>query len=156
MGINATLFGQFITFFLFIAFTVKFVWPHITRAMEERKERISDGLAAAERGRRELAEADEQKKEVLREAREQAKEILDQANRRSNEIVDQAKARAREEGDRLVEAARSEIDQEANRAREELRREVARIAVAGAGRILEREIDADAHRKLLDELATEL
>jgi F-type H+-transporting ATPase subunit b len=156
VDINATLFGQMGTFLVFIFVTMKFVWPPIMQAMRERQQRISDGLAAADRGKRELAEADSQVKELIREAREEAQKIVDMANRRSVEMVDEAKGQAREEGDRLVAAAKAEIEQEVARARQTLRAEVASLAVAGAGQILEREIDPASHAKMLDDLAAQV
>jgi F-type H+-transporting ATPase subunit b len=156
VGLNATLIGQIITFLVFVAFTKKFVWPPVIQAMDERRKKIADGLAAAERGQRELEKADVQAGEVLKEARKQAASIVDQANKRGNEIVEEAKANARTEGERLVAAAQAEIEREQARAREALRSEVAGIAVAGAGRILKREINAAAHAELMDELTAQL
>lgn len=153
---NATLIGQIITFLVFVEFTRRFVWPHVLQAMEERRQKIADGLAAAERGQRELQEADVKAKDVLKEARQQAAGIIEQANKRGSEIVEEAKASARAEGERLVSAAKAEIDQEVARARETLRAEVATIAVEGAGRILKREIDAAAHAQLMDELTAQV
>lgn len=156
MNINATLIAQGITFFLFIWLTMKFVWPPIMKAMKDRQEKIADGLAAAERGARDLEQAKEEAAKLLKDAREQAGDILNQANRRSAEIVDEAKAQAREEGERLIAAAKSQIEQDVSRAREALRRDVARLAVLSAGKILEREIDAKAHADLLDKVANDL
>lgn len=156
MGINATLIGQFGTFLVFILFTMKFVWPHITRAMSERRTKIADGLAAAEKGVRDLEEAESKAKEIDREAREQAAELIAQANKRGLSIVEEAKVQAKSEQARIIEDANAQIEQERNRLREALRAEVAGIAVAGAGRILEREIDAASHKDLLDRLAAEL
>jgi len=156
VGLNATLIGQIITFLVFVWFTKKFVWPPVLKAMQERQQKIADGLAAAERGERQLKEADVKAQDVLREARQQAASIVDQANKRGSEIVEEAKSNARVEGERLVNAAKAEIEQEVARAREALRAEVAGIAVAGAGRILQREIDAKAHAKLLDELTAQI
>lgn len=156
MDINATILGQAIAFAGLIWFSYALIWPPLLNAIEERRQRISEGLAAAERGKRELEEADEQVAELVREAREEAKGILDQANRRSVELVDEAKVKAREEGERLVAAARAEIERETAQARETLRAEVAGIAVAGASRILGEEIDASAHAALLDDLAGQL
>jgi len=156
MDINATLIAQGITFFIFIMVTMKFVWPPIMQAMQERQQRISDGLAAAERGKRELADADEKVKDLIRQAREEAQRIVDQANRHSVEMIDEAKAQARAEGARLVTAAKAEIGQEVARARQTLRAEVATLVVAGAGRILEKEIDPNAHARMLDELAAQI
>ncbi len=156
MGINATLFGQMITFLIFIWFTKKFVWPPLTKALEERQARIADGLAAAERGQRELEEADAKVSEILKEARLQASQIIEQAERRGSEIVEEARGTAQESGDRMLEQAQAEIEQERNRLKESLRGEVAAIALAGAQQILEKEISADEHRVLLDKLAAKL
>ncbi|MGD8380249.1 MAG: F0F1 ATP synthase subunit B [Gammaproteobacteria bacterium] len=156
MNITATIIAEGITFFFFIWITMKFVWPPLMKAMQERQEKIADGLAAAERGTRDLELAQERAAELLKEAREQAAEVLNQANRRSAQILDEAKSDARAEGERLVAAARAQIDQEISRARETLREEVAKIAVSGASRILEREIDAKAHAEMLDQLAGQL
>lgn len=156
MSINATLIGQMITFVAFILFTMKFVWPHVTRAMAERQQRIADGLAAAEKGVRDLEQAKTQAADIQNEARTQAADILGQANKRGGSIVDEAKSQAQAERERILAQAQAEIEQERNRLREALRAELAGIAVAGAGRILEREIDAKTHAALLDKLAAEL
>lgn len=156
MNINATLLGQMITFALLVWFTMKYVWPPLTKALEERRARIADGLAAADRGAHELELAQKRAGDVLREARQQAADVLAQANKRATEIVEEAKNDARAEGERLLVAARAEIDQEVNRAKEQLRADVVAIALAGAGKILEREIDATAHRDILDKLAAEI
>lgn len=156
MDINATLFGQAITFLIFILVTMKYVWPPIMAAMEERKQRIADGLAAAEQGQKDLEGAREKSELIIEQTREQAREILDKAQMRANEIVGEAKSTASTEGDRLVAEARSRIEQESNRARSDLRNEVAVLAAAGAGKLLEREVDAGAHAKLFDELVDQL
>ena len=156
MNFNATLIGQMITFGLLVWFTMKFVWPPIITAMRERQTRIADGLAAAEQGARAQEDAQAQAAELLKEAKQQAQEVIRQAERRANEIVEESKNQAREEGERQLSAARAEIEQEANRAREQLRTQVSDIAVAGASRVLGREIDASSHSKLLDELVAQL
>lgn len=156
MGINATLIGQMITFVVFILFTMKFVWPFVTRAMAERQQRIADGLAAAEKGVRDLEQAKTQASDIQNEARTQAADILGQANKRGSVIVDEAKSQAQAERERILAQAQAEIEQERNRLREALRAELAGIAVAGAGKILAREIDAKTHAALLDKLAAEL
>lgn len=156
MGLNATLFGQIFTFLVFVWFTKKFVWPPVMQAMDERRQKIADGLAAADRGQRELLEADAQAAEVLKEARQQAAGIVEQASKRGSEIVEEAKVNARAEGERLVSAAQAEIEREQARAHEALKAEVAGIAVIGAGRILKREINADAHAELMDELTAQI
>jgi len=156
MNINATLIGQAIAFFLFVVFCMKYVWPPILQALEERKKKIADGLAAAEHGKHEQALAEERAKELLREAKEQAGEIITRADKRASEIVDEAKDDARAEGDRLLVAAQAEIDQEVNRVKEDLRGQVVAIALAGAGKVLEREVDETTHAELLNKLATEI
>lgn len=156
MGINLTLFGQMLTFLVFVWFTKKFVWPPVMQALEERRARIAEGLAAAERGQKALEQADAQVAERLREARQQAAQIIEQAERRGAELVEEAKANAEATGERMLAQARGEIEQETNRAREALRGEVAAIALAGAKQLLEKEVDATTHRDLLDRLAGQL
>lgn len=156
MNLNATLFGQFITFGIFVFVMVKFVWPPIMAAMRERQTRIADGLAAADKGVRDLEDAKDKAAGITKEAREQAADIIGQANKRGAGIVDEAKVQAQTERDRILAAAQAEIEQERNRLREALRGEVAAIAIAGAGRIIEREIDAKAHADLLDKMAANL
>lgn len=156
MGLNATLLVQMAVFAAFVWFTMKFVWPPITKAMEERQTRISEGLAAAERGTRELANAQGEKDAVLREAREQAANIVAQANARHAEIVEEAKSAAQTEADRIQAGAQAELDQQVAQAREALRAQVATLAVEGAGRVINKELDASAHSALLDDLATRL
>lgn len=156
MNINATLIGQAIAFFLFVVFCMKYIWPPITQALQERKKKIADGLAAAERGKHEKQLADERAMEILREAREQAGEIINRAEKRAGEIIDEAKVDAREEGSRLLTASRAEIEQEINRAKEELRGQVVSLAILGAGKVLQREVDKTAHAELLTQLAAEI
>ena len=135
---------------------MKYVWPPVLAALEERENRIADGLAAAEKGQQDLANAEVRIEEELQKGREKAQEYINQAQKRADEIVDQAKTTASEEGERLLAAARSQIDQERNEARESLRGEVASLALAGAEQVLMREVDANAHRDVLDKLAAEL
>jgi F-type H+-transporting ATPase subunit b len=156
MNINATLLGQMIAFAILIWFTVRFIWPPVLAAIEERQKKIADGLAAADKGARSLEEAREQIAGMIKDARAQAADILNQANKRSTEMVEEAKGEARKEGERLVTAARAQIQQEIGQAREALRREVAALAVAGAKQILEREIDSKTHADLLDKVAKQL
>lgn len=156
MNINLTLIGQSITFFVFVWFCMKFVWPPIMAALNERKQKIADGLAAAERGAHEQELAQKKATETLHEAKQQAQEIINQAQKRASEIVDEAKEGARSEAERIVTAANAEIEQEVNRAREQLRSQVASLAVAGASRVLKREIDAAANEDLLKDLVAEL
>ncbi|MEQ8797792.1 MAG: F0F1 ATP synthase subunit B [Salinisphaeraceae bacterium] len=152
MSINATLLGQMIVFGIFVWFTMKYIWPPLMDAMRERQKRISDGLAAAERGARELEEATDKAEATLKEAREQAQEVLSNAQKQANENVERSRDEARAEGERLKQAARDEIDQAVAHAKEELRREVGSLAVVGAERILKREIDAKAHNDIIDDL----
>jgi F-type H+-transporting ATPase subunit b len=156
VGINVTLIGQMGTFLVFIWFTMKFVWPPIVQALEERRTRISEGLAAAERGQKALEGADAQVAERLREARQQAVQIIEQAERRGQELVEAAKEEAQATGERMLAQARAELELEISRAREALRGEVAAIALSGAKQLLEKEVDAGTHRDLLDRLAGQL
>lgn len=156
MNINATLIGQTIAFIVFVWFCRRFIWPHIMQALEDRRARISEGLAAAERGQQELATAEERARAVVDDAKSQAKEILAQAQHRADEIVQGSKDEARVEGDKLLSAAQSEIDQERNQAREELRAEVVAIALAGAEQVLMREVDARVHSETLEKLAARI
>ncbi len=156
MNINATLFGQMISFVVFVWFTMKFVWPHIIGAMEERKAKIADGLAAAERGKLDLELSRKRAKETLHDSKTQASEIIGHAQKRASEIVDEAKVAAREEGERILTAARAEIEQEANRTKEHLRKEVVALAMSGAEQILMHEVSATQHNELLEKLAAEL
>ena len=156
MGINATLFGQMITFLVFILFTMKFVWPPIKQAMDEREKRIADGLASAERSQHELELAKERAAEHIREAKAQAGDIIEKANRQGAAIVDEARTEARAVGEREQAAAQARIEQEIGQAKAQLRQEVSDLAILGASRILEREVDAKAHQKMLDELAEQV
>ena len=156
MNINLTLLGQAISFAIFVWFCVKYVWPPVLAALEERENRIADGLAAAEKGQQDLANAEIRIEEELQKGRDKAQEFINQAHKRADEIVEQAKTTASEEGERLLAAARSQIDQERNEARETLRGEVASLALAGAEQVLMREVDANAHRDVLDKLTAEL
>ena len=156
MNINLTLIGQSITFIVFVWFCMKFVWPPVMAALNERKQKIADGLAAAEKGKHDEELAKERAAEVLKEAKAQAQEIISGAEKRASEIVEEAKDTARTEGERLLTAANAEIEQEANRAREQLRGEVVSLAVAGAGKVLKREIDEKANEDLLKDLVAQL
>jgi F-type H+-transporting ATPase subunit b len=156
MSFNLTLFAQMLVFAAFILFTAKFVWPHLLRAIEQRQKTIAEGLAAAERGRQDLEAAGKRSGEMLVSARQQAQDIIAQADRRAAQIVDEAKGTAKGEGDRLIAGARAEIDQDLSRAREALRDQVAQLALAGAEKILRREVDAKVHADLLSELKREL
>ena len=156
MSLNLTLFGQMITFILFIWVTMKYVWPHITQAMDERQATIADGLAAAERGQQELELAQQRSVELIREAKQQSADIVEQANRRGVQMVDESKEKAKQEGARQLELAKEEIEQEKNRARLALRKEVASVAMRGAEKILQRNIDEAANSELVDRLIGEI
>jgi F-type H+-transporting ATPase subunit b len=156
MNINLTLFAQAIVFAAFIWFTVKFVWPYMLRAIETRQKTIADGLAAAEQGRRSLETSARQAEDSVTQARRRAAEILAQAEKRAAELIDEARTAAKEEGNREKTAAKAEIEQEVTRAREQLRDHVASLAVAGAEKILRREVDAKAHGDLLESIKRQL
>ncbi|MCL6414226.1 F0F1 ATP synthase subunit B [Aestuariirhabdus sp. Z084] len=156
MNFNLTFIGQMIAFGVFVYLVMKYVWPPILAAMDERQKSIADGLSAAERASRDLDLAQKKAGQEMREAKQQAAELIDQANKRSSQIIDEAKEQARLEGERLLAAAQSEIEQEKNRVKEALRAEVAAIAVAGAEKILQTSIDENAHSEMLDKLAKEL
>jgi len=149
MNINATLLVQALSFAALIWFTVRFVWPMLTDAIDDRNKRIADGLAAAEKGRQTLELSARQAEDAIREARNRAAEILAQADKRAAELIEQAKSAAKDEGAREKAAAKAEIEQEYARAREQLREHVAALAVAGAEKILRREVDVKAHADLL-------
>ncbi|GAB4350713.1 MAG: F0F1 ATP synthase subunit B [Immundisolibacter sp.] len=156
MSINATLFAQLVVFAILVWFTMRFVWPPITKAIDERTQKIADGLSAAERARLELSNANRRVEEQLSAARDDAAKRLADAERLAQSMIEQAKARATEEGAKIVAAARVEAQQELVKAREALRGQVAELAVRGAEQILRREIDAKAHADLLARLQTEL
>ena len=157
MEINIpTFLGQTIAMIVFVWFCMKYVWPLIMNMLEERQTQIADGLAAAEEGSRSLEKAEVKIAGMIEETRTQARDIIDEANTRANGIVDEARIEAGRERERIVAAAHAEVEQEVNRAREELRGQVASIAVAGAERIIAKEIDAAAHKDLLDKLAAEI
>jgi F-type H+-transporting ATPase subunit b len=156
MNFNATLIGQMITFAVFVWFCMKYIWPPLMAALDERNARISEGLAAAQRGQQDLEEAQAKVGESLGEAKQQAQEIINQAQKRANEIVDEAKDAARDEADKIKTAATADIDQQVNSAREHLRKEVSSIALAGAEQILKREVDAKAHAAVLDDLVAQI
>jgi len=156
MNINLTLFLQMIAFAVFVWFCMKFVWPPIVAALAERKTKIAEGLAAAERGHQEQHLGQQRAKELMVEAKKQASDIVGQAQKRAAEIIEEAKDDARAEGDRLITAAKAEIEQETNRAREALRGKVAELALAAAAKILDKEIDASAHRALVESFAKQI
>ena len=156
MNINLTLLAQAVSFAILIWFTVKFVWPPLLTAVEARQKQIADGLAAGERGRHELELSAKRAAQELHGAKEKASEIVALAEKRASEIIEEAKNNAKAEGDRIIAGAKAEIDQEVNRAKEGLRQQVATLAVAGAEKILRREIDAKAHADMLGAIAQEL
>jgi F-type H+-transporting ATPase subunit b len=156
MSFNLTLIAQAIAFALFIWFTVKFVWPPVQRAIEARQKQIADGLAAAEAGKRALEDSNKQADASIAQARSRAAEVLAQAEKRAAQMVEEAKNAAKEEGNREKAAAKAEIAQEVTRAREQLRDRVASLAVAGAEKILRREVDSKAHAELLDSIKRQL
>ena len=156
MEIGMTLLGQALSFALLIWFTVKFIWPPLVGAIEERQQRIAEGLAAADRSQKDLAQAQDKVNEALKEARVKANEIIDQAHQRAVQMIDQAKLDAIAEADRQKALAQADIDAATNRAREGLRTQVSALAVSGAEKLLRREIDAGTHKALLDELAAQL
>jgi F-type H+-transporting ATPase subunit b len=156
MNLNATLLIQSIVFVILGWVTMKFIWPPLIRAIDDRRAKIADGLAAAERGHKELQSANGEAQVLINEAREKALKIVDQANRRSGEIIEEARSTAMSEGQRLVGDARQEAALEQARARDQLRKDVGSLAVAGASRLLEREIDPKAHADLIEQLAREI
>ena len=156
MNINATLLAQTIMFALFVWFCMKFVWPPIMAALEQRRKQIADGLAGAERAKHDLELASKHSAEILREAKVKVGEIVHSGEKRAGEIVEVAKVQAKVEGDRIIAGAKAEIEQEVFRAKEQLRTQVSGIALAGASKILGREIDAKAHNDLLDNLVAKI
>jgi F-type H+-transporting ATPase subunit b len=156
MNINATLILQSIAMMIFVWFCMKFIWPPVLKAMDERREKIAEGLAASDRAEKELEKAKVEVDAQINEARDKAGQIVDQANQRHSQILDQAKDDATAERKRQVTAAEADITQSANQAREELRSSVASLAVLGASQILEKEVNADTHRELLDKLIAEI
>ena len=156
MNVTATLFGQILTFAVFVWFVKAFLWEPMLKMMEERKQRIADGLAAGERGQRAQELGEQRAKGRIAESKQEAAEIINSAQKRASEIVDEAKESARQQGARIKAAAQDEIAQEINRAKENLRLQVAALAVAGAEKVLQKEIDARAHSAALDELAAQI
>ena len=156
MNINATLILQSLAMLIFVWFCMQVVWPPILRALDQRRERIAEGLAASDKAEKELETAKATVEQQVREAREKAGEIVDQAQQRHTQILDQAKEDAVSERKRQVSAAEADIAQSANQAREELRTTVASLAVLGASQILQKEVDAETHRELLDKLIAEI
>jgi len=156
VNINLTLVVQMLVFALLVFGTMRFIWPHILNAMEERSRKIAQGLAAAEKGEQELSEARDKADAIVREARERANHIIEQAQHAAHDLVEQAKSVASSEAARLVAAAQQQIELDTTRAREALRREVAGIAVRAASKLLGREVDARTHADLLDKLTAQI
>jgi len=156
MDFNLTLIGQTIAMIVFVWFCMKYIWPPVMQAIENRRKEIADGIAAGEKGQKELADARHGSEAILAEARQKAVQVTDLAQKRGNDLVAEAKNTAVAEGQRLVSQAKGEIANEQSRARDGLRKEVSALALAGAAKLLGREVDAQAHAKLLDELAAEL
>lgn len=156
MNINATLFGQMITFVLLVLFTKKFIWPPVNRALVERQEKIADGLAAAERGHLELARAQEESAQTVHQGQEKASKIILEAQKQADHIVDEARQKAHEEGQRIIEQAHNEVNQMVSDAKEALRKRVTEIALLGAEKLLEKNIDQASHAQMLDRLAQEI
>lgn len=156
MNFNATLIGQLIAFAVFVVFCMKFVWPFIIKAMEDRETRIADGLAAAEKGQVALSEAEAKKAEMLEESKQQAAEIISQGQKRHDEIVESAKDDARSEKEKILAAAQAEIEQQRTQTREQLRSDVANLALVAAEQILMREVDRNAHNDVLTKISAEL
>ena len=156
MDINATLFGQLITFIVLVWFTMKYVWPPITKAMHEREKKIAAGLEAAEHSKRELENAKHKALSIIRDAKSEATQLIEQANKRSALLVEEAKETAREEGKRIVDRAQDEIALQVSQAKAALKKQLATLAIAGAEKIIQRNLDASAQTALLDEFVAEI
>jgi len=156
MSINATLIGQMITFALLVWFTMKYIWPPLIQALEERKKKIAEGLAAAEKGQEDMKMAEKKAISVLREAKEQSADIVNLAHKRANEMVEESKQSAKQEGERLIVAAKAQIEQEMQQAKEGLRQEVSSLAITAAEQILQTEVDATKHKEIVDNVAKKL
>ena len=156
MDINLTLVVQMLVFAAFVLFTMKLVWPPLAKALEERQEKIADGLSAAERGRKELELAQHRVKDELKQAKAQSADIIDKANKRASQIIEEAKEAAKREAQIQAKLAHEQLAQQVNHAKEELRKQVGRLAISGAEKILMREVDAKANSALLDNLIEEI
>lgn len=156
MNLNATLIAQLIVFAILVGFTIKYVWPPIAKALDERADKIAEGLAAAERGKSDFEQAEKKVAELLAEGRAQVTEMVGNAEKRANQIVEEAKSQATSEAARITAQAKADVEQEINRAREALREQVATLAVKGAESILRREVDEKQHAKMLSALKQEL
>lgn len=156
MNFNATLIGQSIAFAVYVWFVMKYVWPFLSKMLEDRKTKIADGLAAAEKGHHELELAEQRSIKILKEGKEQAQQVISNAQKRGDEIVEEAKENAKAEGERILAATRSEIDQEIQQARDGLRNEVSSLAIAGAEKVLMREVDEATHKEVLTKLSAQI
>jgi F-type H+-transporting ATPase subunit b len=156
VNFNATLIGQSLAFIVFIWFTMKFVWPFMLKAMQDREARIADGLAAAEQGHKDFAEAQEKSTAEINKGKDQASTIISQAQKRGDELIEEAREAAKKEGERIKESAFDEIEQEKEKARQELRDQVAALAIAGAEQILMKEVDHAAHNEVLAKISQQL
>lgn len=156
MDINATIFGQFITFAILVWFTMKYVWPPITKTMHEREKKIAAGLEAAEQSKKELEMAEHKAFSIIREAKQQATQIIEQANSHSTQLVEEAKSQAKLESQRIVQMAQGEIDREVTIAKESLKAQLATLAIAGAEKIIQSKIDPSLQQDLLNQLAAEI
>ncbi len=156
MSINATLVGQMITFALLVWFTMKYIWPPLLDALDERKKKIAEGLAAAEQGHHEIELAEKRALTLLKEAKVQAADIISLAQKRANEVVEESKTTAKTEGERLITVAKSEIDQEIQQAKAALREQVSTLAISAAEKILQKEIDKSKHQEILTDVAKQL
>jgi len=156
VSINATLIGQMITFALLVWFTMKYIWPPLFDSLEERRKKIAEGLAAAERGHEDMLLAEKKAKSVLKDAKAQSSEIVSLAQKRANEIVEESKDTAKKEGERLILAAKAQIDQEIQQAKEGLRQEVAALAMSAAEQILCAEIDQAKHQDIISKVSNQL
>ena len=156
MNINLTILGQAIAFFIFVVFCMKYVWPPVITALQERQKKIADGLAASDRAAKDLELTQEKSAQELRQAKEQAAALIEQANKRANQIVEASKEDARKEGQKILDQAQAEIEQQRVKARDALRTEIAAIAIAGAEKILETSVGAEKHGDMLNKLVAEL
>jgi len=156
MEINATLIGQLFTFIILVWFIMKYVWPPITKALNEREKTIAAGLQAAERGKCELIDAERKAVNIIREAKIEAANVIDQAQKRMIQIIDEAKQDARQEAARILERAQADIMREVNQAKESMRKQLATLAIAGAEKIIQRNLDPSAQTALLDEFVAEI
>ncbi len=156
MSINATLIGQMITFALLVWFTMKYIWPPLMQALEERKKKIAEGLAAAERGQEEMELAEKRAKSLLKEAKEQSADIVNLAQKRATEIVEESKVDAKKEGERLILAANAQIEQDMQKAQEGLRKEVSALALTAAEQILQSEVNEQKHQEILSKVSDQL